>query len=237
MVAVENPVRMTFQFGLHGPAAIEEIAEFNLWSDLSSADLPDDWDAALLDLGETCYTAWGDNADEDVFRASVTLEQVKTAHLSTTLHTLHEQIYSPTTKWAGDSSNPSLPWQCSLCIGLYSYTPGSFIPNARNRRGRIYLPPMAIDVLDVATKGTLSDGRFLATLTGVAAMLHDIQASIATGTSQNWSLGVLSQVVNKVKITPPNIWGLTDVVADQVIDTQRRRTHQELKVRQSVEVT
>lgn len=236
MVAVTFPGRITYQFTLHGPSAPEEIAEMTLWTNWDALTEPSDWDAALLDLATQAEAGWHTNMDTASFRGSVTLDSVKAAQLNTSLHTEHEQVFVPGTPWAGDNTSASLPWQDSWCLSLYSYTPGTFIPNARNRRGRVYLPPFASSRLDVANKGTLADATVL-DLLGQAKLWINSLMGIALDTmpaSTSVSLGVLSRVVNKAPLTIPNIWELTDLAADGVIDTQRRRTRQETRVRQSL---
>jgi hypothetical protein len=46
--------------------------------------------------------------------------------------------------------------------------------------------------------------------------------------------GIISRVTAKAPRPAALFYQLTDLAADQVLDTQRRRTHQETKVRQSI---
>lgn len=48
--------------------------------------------------------------------------------------------------WSGSGAD-SLPWECSLVITTEAIPAGTNVPNARRRRGRIYLPPMSPTVL------------------------------------------------------------------------------------------
>jgi hypothetical protein len=196
--------------------------------------IPTNWSSDLASAAAAYYTAWSSNADDAVFRTSVSLESVKLAHLDASMHTQHEGISSPGTKWVGTSTAASLPWQVALCVGLYTYTPGTFIPAARTRRGRIYLPPMTSSVLDIPTKGTLSDSRVDDTLAWVRQMLLDCEAAVLPTATVGLTPGVVSRFLNKVKRTAPVINGITDLAADGVLDSQRRRTHQETKTRRAL---
>lgn len=231
MSLVSNVVRLSHLFNLKGPSGVEDQAEFSTWWAFDDAHLPSDWNGDLQAFATGAYAAWAAHADDSVFRTSVELNSVKAAHLNASMHTQHEQEHTPSTKWAGTSTAASLPWQVSLCIGLYTYTPGSFIPDARTRRGRIYLPPMTSAVLDIPTKGTLSDSRVADTLTWINDMVLAIAAIELPSTGQGLAPGVVSRYLNKVKRSTPTFNVLTDFAADGVLDSQRRRTHQEIKVR------
>jgi hypothetical protein len=209
------------------------MAQFDLWASLDSSDLPSNWASSLSDAADAYYTAWTANADDSVFRTSVTLDSVKVAHMDSTIHTQHEGIHTPGSPWAGTGTGASLPWQVAFCVGVYSYTPGTFIPDARTRRGRCYLPPMTVAVLDIPTKGTVSDSRVLDTLTWFAQLISDVNTHVISGTTHAATAGVLSRRLHKAARPAPQLFSVTDVAADGVLDSQRRRTHQESRTRQS----
>lgn len=222
------PVKFTYHFDLLGGAgAGGDIAEFSLWF-ASLAGLPPDVDAALLSTAQAVHDAWVAHTDTGDWPAALELSYVEGAQYDLSGNTQAVQRYVPGTGWAGTQSG-SLPWQCALVVGVYSYTPGTFIPNARRRRGRVYLPPFRKDISDVAGTG------------GISTSLQDsymnlVRECLAAGaTSEVWGPSADSGLDPSVNSrAAQHLYSVTDITTDGVIDTQRRRSNREARTRRSI---
>lgn len=226
-----------YQFGLYDDAGDVEQAEFGLWAYQDPAHLSTDWDADLALLAQTAYESWVTRADTAWFTSFVKLDKVTASTFMTNSHTLAEQIYIPGTLWAGDASTGGLPWQVALRVGIYSYTPGTFIPNARRRRGGVNLPPMAKGMADNAANGALTNANVIAACTLIKNLMLDIEALTLPDSPDGSGLhpGVFSR--GPYKNDPdvvPRIWEVTDLASDNKWDTQRRRTRSQEVIKESV---
>lgn len=206
-----NAFVITFRFDLLLGDTPADIAEFGVW--MLPDDAVGDWNAFLVDQAHSGYDAWQLGADAAWFTNAVRLGRVDATHVDADGSVLHQQSFVAPDPWRGGGDDPSLPWETALVISLYSYTPGTFIPNGRRRRGRNYLPPFASNLLD-----TLNSG-FIAT---------DIQTDIADGMKIFYdSIGIVvpdrlasPQVMSRVDV---HGYVLTDITVDIEIDSQRRR--------------
>lgn len=224
-------ISTTFQFGLSDDAGQVENAEFTLWQQGGSPDLPTDWDAGLLGLATEAYGSWVSHATTSWFSTFVKLVEVKSAHYNTAGHTLQEQTYSAGTLWVGTASGASLPWQISLCVSLYGYQPGTFTPDNKSKRGRVFLPPMATALIANNANGELDNSHVLQACNLVKGIVNDL-SGYTLPTAPSGIVQLVSVFSRKNQNTVP----ITYVSADNKWDTQRRRVHQLDSVRQSVHV-
>jgi hypothetical protein len=161
------------------------------------------------------HASWLGNVHPDFFSAAVELEQTIAGHYDASEHVLNEQSHvSASGDWVGTDAH-SLPWQTTMCVNIYSYTPGTFIPNNRRRRGRVYLPPMGTDALANDFSGEMVAGLTTTILGYVKAYFQGYST-----TSAGWTLGVLSRVAS-------HLYTATDLTTDDKFDTQRRRVKSE----------
>jgi hypothetical protein len=151
----------------------------------------------------------------DFFSSAVELQQTIAGRYDTAEHVLNEQSHvSSLGDWVGADTH-SLPWQTTMCVNIYSYTPGTFIPHNRRRRGRIYLPPMGVNALAADFSGEMVAG-LTTTMLGYVKNYFQGYSSTAAG----WTLGVLSRVAS-------HLYTATDLTTDDKFDTQRRRVKSE----------
>jgi hypothetical protein len=219
-----------FEFNLSSTAT--EIAEIGFWASVD-AETPADsaaWDTFLQALATFAVDQWHTSMPQDHFCADLSLSHVKAVHYDSAGHTLNEKQATPSSSWAG-TGGAALPWQIAQVIGLYSYTPGTFISNARQRRGRVYLPGLS-SALMAASGGTGGSGLLDVTKAeamrdGVNDLLNAIYAHFVGG-SNVWTPCVFSRVGS-------HLWPITDLTTDVKADTQRRRTNKLDVARLSVE--
>lgn len=224
MAFPEGTVKTTWRFGLYGPTAQVEEAEMGLWGTIDTAHPPTNWQTGLDGLSAAAYAAWTAKGFEPFFNDSVKLESVQCATYGTDGRTLHEGVHSPTTKWVGTGTDGSLPWQLAWCFSLYTYTPGSFIPDARTRRGRMYLPPFHHGVLGDDPYGQLGPGTVSTLVTKMNQLLKAVSDHELETSGHALNLGVFSRAKS-------HVYSITDVAGDQILDTQRRRRKSEVPVR------
>lgn len=214
---VADLVKVTMVFQLSGDV---EIAEFSSWGQYADAPVSDaDWTTALQNTAAAARSAWIGGMDNAFFSGAVGLENTIAGRYGADGKLINEQAH-PSTEgdWIGGDEN-SMPWQTSMCVNIYSYTPGTFIPNNRRRRGRVFLPPFGTSCLRIGNSGEMVD-------TLPAHMLSEMKDwwTAFSATANNWVLGVNSQAA--VAFYPA-----TDITTDDRLDTQRRRTNKEPRVR------
>jgi hypothetical protein len=228
MAVPANNAKITMTFALSTPAGAEDEAEVGLWG-FFQAGAPADYDATLLGLAEAARDKWVADIPKSDFSQAAELKTVSAIHYDATGHTANEQRAVTTTgDWIG-SQIRGLPWETSLVISLYTYTPGTFIANARRRRGRCYLPPLGASVLANNGSGFLPDADALNILTAFEAFLTDVRG-VALAGGVNWAPGVFSREDGAIRV-------LTDLGVDGKIDSQRRRQKSEIPVRQYLPYT
>lgn len=127
--------------------------------------------------------------------------------------------------WAGTVTQ-GLPFQCALVVSTYAYSPGGFAQDAREKRGRYYLPPFSDDALD-------GDGRLTSTQQNNVrvwskAYLNAMQGShIGAGLAPNdpdyLDIRILSTRKDKAARAVGVMTPINYLRVGRVIDTQRRR--------------
>jgi hypothetical protein len=113
---------------------------------------------------------------------------------------------------AGTASQ-ALPPECAVCVSLYGYARNSFVPDARRKRGRLYLPGLSTPYL--TSEGLLGTGGTGAIATfgqGLAEALWDTELD----SDHRGQLVIASRTGNL--LSP-----VSYVRVDNHVDVQRRR--------------
>jgi hypothetical protein len=199
-----------------------EIAEVGFWGGLSGTAPTTNaqWDTLLDALSQEMANAWSTEMPEGNFSPELKLTSCTGVHFDATGKTQNEQQNTPATAWAG-TAGPALPWQIAQVVGLYSYTPGTFIANSKQRRGRVYLPGLGVNMMsssgETAGEGLFDGTKAAANRTAVGAILEDVRA-LNNGDPGIWVPSVFSRVGS-------HLWPITDLTTDIKPDTQRRRAN------------
>lgn len=123
--------------------------------------------------------------------------------------------------WRGTASGNSLPWEVAFCVSLYTYTRGAFVPNARRRRGRVYMPGLDTSCIAGGKSGLVSTSFAEGVRDDFGLVLSDmVGAPDVPHTTSSWHPGVLSKVAGQFN-------ELTMLSVDNKLDSQRRREKQE----------
>lgn len=205
----------TWHFELNRAGVVEEEANFSLHFGGTSYEPTDD---QLNSIAEGAYKAWDSNVDSGHFTNAVYLVSTKSYRFNSAGKVIGIGSYADATPWAGSHAPPSLPWETSLALSLYSYERGTFVPNPRRRRGRIYLPPMAAGVLDGSNSGYYSDSGISALLTELHAFVQDAEKD---------ALGVALAPPVVFSRVGEALYQVTDLYIDAKFDSQRRRERSE----------
>jgi len=214
----------TWTFQLDAGGAGQDIAELSLHHGGTSFEPPDD---QLNNLAQGGYNAWADNMTPTRFAAAVTLAGVKTYRYDAAGHVIGIGSYQDPAPWHGTSTSPCLPWETSLALSLYTYPRGSFVPNPRRRRGRIYLPPMSSAQLELANSGYYSDSD----LPNLFEELHDFVQN-----SGDDALGVALAPLVVFSRVAEALYPVTDLYIDARFDSQRRRENAQVAGKLHIEL-
>lgn len=224
MVLPANLMRITFNFTLDGgPNNGGDVAQPSLWY-WTGPNASTDWEQTQLAIATAAYEAWVARFNTaSFFPASLTLASVRCTRYDASLEALSIEEYAPGSTWHGTGA--SLPWQLTFCVGLYSFPPGSYTPHNRRKRGRFYFPPMTTSVLSDAARGTLSPENRDSILGQFRLLCDDLSGVEPPDITPAYGLyGPLT-----VSRVDGQIYQSDYVRADQVLDTQRRRTNSETK--------
>ena len=226
MAAPQNIFKITWTFKLLQASAAVEEAQFGIWFELGTP-APANWDTYLEGAAQNAADAFQSTFTTSQYSNLVVFNQaIATRYQLSNLAILNEQAAAPGTAWSGSDSGASLPWQLSCCIGLYSYTPGTFIAHNRRRRGRIYLPPFAASQLDSTGPGNIKNAE----ATGAMEDVRQLTAAVATYEPSDPGHGCLPVVYSRAAA---EVYNVTDLATDIVLDTQRRRIKSENRARLS----
>lgn len=219
MTVPSDNVYLAMQFNYSSSAPTGEMAQIGFWGstgeDIPSGDAA--WDAYLADLAGAAAAQWGDSYDDANFASDLRFGTVKAVHYNTNGTTANEQVAVHTPQWAG-SGGDALPWTVSQVVGLYSYTPGLFIPQARRRRGRVYLPGLAVGMMASAGFGLFDTTKATANMSSTNDFLTQLHAG-TYGDSSGFVPMVFSRMAS-------HLYAVTDLTTDVKPDTQRRRLRQ-----------
>lgn len=226
MALPANLVKISWNFELDG--GIDnggDIAQPSAWY-WSQLGLPSDPQDALEQTAEDAYGSWSSSFSDGNFPTSLELVSVRATLYDASVHAALVAEYAPTTTWKG-TGTASMPWQLTCCVGLYSYQPGTYVPQNRRKRGRIFLPPMALNQLQNGPRGVLGSSAVTAALDSTVACLvgpRDTQVWGTSGTNGLTGPIVASKVAGQT-------YEVLYATADQVLDTQRRRTNSETRTK------
>lgn len=236
-----NCFRTTWNFELAQSGIVTEVAEFSVATrfrtPVGNAEpptpfTPTEGQTLTGPFATAAYDAWADNFAASDYPTSLHLASVRCAMNDAAGLTLAESYSAGSgDAWAG-SHNGSLPWQLSLCISIYGYAPSLFETDAKSKRGRSYLPPMAVSVIGSSDAGQLADASVIATLNEWDQMWQAIRATsfpTVGGVAYKPVPGIVSPT--KHYFTDAAYWR-----ADGVIDTQRRRRNREKGAYELLEV-
>jgi len=208
-------VELTWVFTLSRAGAAEDVAEFSINCHRDSVE-PDD--AGLLKLCLGADHAWAGHMPTSHWCDNVRLSHVRGRMFMANGHTLREQQFVDDLDWHGQATDPALPWETSLALSLYTYPRGSFTANARRKRGRIYLPPMAALVLDSSNSGYFSNAN-------IATLLGELKTFMSHVGEDDLGVKVVDPgVYSRVDSTVRDVVQLS---IDAKIDSQRRRQNRE----------
>lgn len=220
----DNLVKITESFSLSGNV---EIAEWSTWWELTAEPgSPADWRTALQALAGGAHAAM-EGFTTSGFSPALELVFSKASLYGTDGKVKDEQVHAASPGDWSPSSGDSLPWSSALVVGLYTYTPGSFIPHSARRRGRVFLGPLSTSAIRAGESGELGTGLQTTIMNAFSTYLHAIAG---TGLGGAWGPpvpGVLSRVAGQFN-------HITDLVVDDRLDTQRSRTRSEPAVKDTV---
>jgi hypothetical protein len=234
-VQPDNLVKLDTVFTLGTSAGVQDSAEFGIWWALSWTPASSAaWDAALAELAQYSADQWSTLVANTLFSNAAGLLHCRAARCNTTGHTVNEQIKTPATPWTGTPSAHSLPWATTLAVSLYAYEPGTFTSNARNKRGRIYLPPLNTDTMSDTKSGEIALASAQSLRDQVKAWLSAIATHDLASSMDRAEPGVLS-TQRKLEPGYPGLFSpISWLAVDTKLDTQRRRERQQLATRSSV---
>jgi hypothetical protein len=179
------------------------------------------WDQACQSIADGSWDAFVSNMPDGWWHSNVKLSSVKASRISPAGLTLNVAVSVGGTAWAGTAGQSCMPWQVAWVVSLYTYTPGTFIPNGRRRRGRFYLPPPCTLVLDSSGSGLASAAATADVLDGS----HDFLEAVRMTPPPGEDLGVGNIIV--FSRAGAQQYDVTDLQIDTRLDTQRRRANRE----------
>lgn len=230
----EDVMRVTMRAIMTQDGIEDEEAQFGFWGQrrhFLGSEV--DWEADTQECATKIRDKWVDEVPGTaIWPASVVMESVRVDHLTAATGKVAEQgnalFQGAGNTWAGTGSK-SLPWECSLCISLYGYQPGTFATDKGRKRGRFYLPPPDADALETRS-GQFSDGNLTQAVTQVAAFLNSVQGMTIGGVGPAGT--DYFNVVTISRGTPtkplvPTAYDVLYVQGDSRVDSQRRRERQQ----------
>lgn len=210
------------QFQLYNDAnVVEEFAQIGLWGDYDPITSPTDLQDAMDDLAAFALSSWNTDMTKSRFHQGIEAKAVKVVKQDTSGHTERESIAVPSgTPWRGTGSGVALPWESAMVIGLYTYPRGTFIPGARRRRGRVYMPGLDSSGLSGGHSGLLTSTYVSGILGDFKTFLgHLLTHTLLHGTS-SWHPGVFSRAASQIN-------EVVQLSADNKVDVHRSRERQQ----------
>lgn len=212
-----NAIQLTWTFDLYQGTVQQDIAEFSLWFHYGPGGSAPQSDLDFL--AQNGADAWSANVSSSNYATNVKLFTCTARIYDVAGKTLAESVAIPATAWAGSASAGALPWETSLCVSLYTYEPGTFIVNGRRRRGRYYLPPMSVAVMEAGTSGFVQNAMITGLLAEQKAFYGHLYAGAFPGT-----LVVIPVVYSR---KDEDLYITQYLVMDAKLDSQRRRENRE----------
>lgn len=193
--------RLLFQLGTTGPVD-QAVFGFHMQR-LHSGGNAVDWPANVQEISDKIADKWVANVTQKVqFSNDISLSATQAYHLDAATGLTLDKGQTAATgarAWRGTATSGSAPFAVATAVSLYGYTPGTFTQNARDKRGRFYLPPFRCDSMGTGLKAGLYDSALLASVrTGIYAFLEDIHGMSVGGVggglqTDAMSLSILSK--------------------------------------------
>jgi hypothetical protein len=210
-------VYVRWRFNLADDASVNvEQADIGVYGalDFTPADSAA-WDTVLAAIAAGARSAWSTSMAKTNYTFALSLDTVAATRQGTDGKTLNEQVdASAGGSWIGSGSGSALPWENSLVIGLYAYQRGTFVTQAKSKRGRVYLPGLDSSLLAGTKSGLVSNTKAAAMRDQFGLVLSATRDS--PGSTHHWVPEVLSKTYN---FTHQITW----LSVDNKVDTQRRR--------------
>lgn len=213
MAVPAGTYKARFTFDLGTPPVEQAVFGFHLRNADTASQATTD--ALATHVG----AAWDGHSSalKPFFGPHVVLKTIDVYGLDATNHTTTKSTLtypaSGTGSWIGSGTN-SLPWECAPVVSLHGYTTGSFVPAARRKRGRMYLPPVAISKIS-NSDGILNNTDVDTIRSTVQAVLEAVN-DIPAGLSSQARVVILS-------LAGGFNTDVQDVVSTSTIHSQRRR--------------
>lgn len=191
-----------------------------------------DWPADVQEVAEKCVDAWRANTAgaEVFFPKAVKADSVEVFHQSTANKVLDKGVapFSGAKTWAG-TGDDSMPFQDSVCISLYGYPPGGFVPDRKFKRGRFFLPPLSSAQCDPAGMISTSAQDTLSQCMG--GLVNAVQGmEVGSDSDSPEGADYLSAAI--LSVTSSAWHQVEQVGVGRVVDTQRRRRKKLAEARQ-----
>jgi hypothetical protein len=217
MVVPTSAVSLVWTFDLSQGSEPQDIAEFSIWMHDTNGGPASQFD--MDNLAQNGADAWSANQGPGGYSRAVSLRNCTVRCYQPNGHTLRESIKPPTAAWVGTAAGASLPWETSLCVSEYAYTPGSFTPDQRRKRGRYYLPPFGATLLDPSNSGFVDNTIMAGLLADQKTFVNALGAN--PGDGDVFEPCIFSRADSALYKT-------THLVVDAKIDSQRRRQNREI---------
>lgn len=216
MATPTNLVQFTWNFGLVRLAGQEDIAEFSVAASRDTIE-PDQHGLDKLAVG--AGKAFLTSIPATRFAPNVRFIGVKARMFKPDGKTLRESVWLTDTPWIGLDPGAALPWETALCVSVYTYPRGTFTDDAKRKRGRFYLPPMAASQLDFSNSGYFANGSVSPMLDSLKSFMNKIgQDDLGVSVLD---AGVYSRADGVVRTA-------TQISLDAKFDSQRRRQNREI---------
>jgi len=217
---IPNLIRVSWLFDLQVSGEVQDHAQFDIhfFSDTIPPTTPGKQDQLDV-LAQAGADHWSSDVSHTPFSHAAIENSVKAAWLDSSGHTIAESVKAPATGWQGNNAYESLPWSSTLVVSLYAYQRGTFTTEARNKRGRIYLPPLNRFLFSNTDSGQPGLGDCEDIRDHVGTMLS---AMASTDLGSGAMAGPV--IYSTVKDYYSNLSYLS---VDNKVDTQRRRERQQ----------
>lgn len=225
-----DTMRVTMRAELVQAGVPVEEAQFGFWGVRQHfSGNGTDWADDVVTVAEGIRDAWVEHVTKVSFWSSaVQMRTVRVDHLDAANGKTLDQgtaVFEGDTAWAGTATS-SLPWETTVCVSLYGYTPGTFTTNKPRKRGRMYLPPPAA-VAASGGAGQVFSADLSELSANLGAFFNDVQG-INMGTtappndSDYFDLRVVSRGTPEKPLAPTST-PIILIQMDSRIDSQRRR--------------
>lgn len=203
-----------------------EIAMFGMYGrwELPAINLSD-----VQALADKYVSVWGTemNARKSLFPTSVVGNFVRCALLDNTPgpRFLKETEFVAEASLSGyvGTATEAMPWETSLAVSMAAYPPGAHRINPGRLRGRFYLPPMALGLIDGPT-GEISTAQ----LGNLADGIHDFLETMNDELNGSQFHHVILSRGGTKNPVEPFITNTAQIWIDSIYDSQRRRRNKQV---------